>query len=164
MWYRKPFLILAPPNILFIGNKKSFAKINLQRIYIFIIRQYFFNSCLNRNNFWFAKYINYLYTSRRHGIYSSRHARAILMCLTLLNSFNHMKSFTMFIFSWLKFVKKRGTSIYLWGYMPCLLLCVFIAPFCFGTIWNDIFPTKLAELFRLTISISHDDSTTAGGA
>ena len=49
----------------------------------------------------------------RHGIYPYRHARAILMCLTLLNSFNHMKSFTMFIFSWLKFVKKRGTSIYL---------------------------------------------------
>ena len=49
----------------------------------------------------------------RHGIYPFRHARAILMCLTLLNSFNHMKSFTMFIFSWLKFVKKRGTSIYL---------------------------------------------------
>ena len=43
----------------------------------------------------------------------SRHARAILMCLTLLNSFNPMKSFTMFTFSWLKFVKKRGTSIYL---------------------------------------------------
>ena len=56
----------------------------------------------------------YWYTFCRHGIYSSRHARAILMCLTLLNSFNHMKSFTMFIFSWLKFVKKRGTSIYLW--------------------------------------------------
>ena len=55
----------------------------------------------------------YLYTFCRHGIYPYRHARAILMCLTLLNSFNHMKSFTMFIFSWLKFVKKRGTSIYL---------------------------------------------------
>ena len=86
------------------------------------------------------------------------------MCLTLLNSFNHMKSFTMFIFSWLKFVKKRGTSIYLWGYMSCLLFCVFIAPFCFGTIWNDIFSTKLAELLGLTVSISLDDSTTAGGA
>ena len=45
--------------------------------------------------------------------YPFRHARAILMCLTLLNSFNRMKSFTMFTFSWLKFVKKRGTSIYL---------------------------------------------------
>ena len=55
----------------------------------------------------------YIYSLLRHGIYPYRHARAILMCLTLLNSFNHMKSFTMFIFSWLKFVKKRGTSIYL---------------------------------------------------
>ena len=54
----------------------------------------------------------FIYTLR-HGIYPYRHARAILMCLTLLNSFNLMKSFTMFIFSWLKFVKKRGTSIYL---------------------------------------------------
>ena len=51
MWYHKPFLILAPPNILFMDNKKSFAKINLQRIYIFIIRQYFSISCLNRKNF-----------------------------------------------------------------------------------------------------------------
>ena len=51
MWHRKPFLILAPPNILFMDNKKSFAKINLQRIYIFIIRQYFPISCLNSNNF-----------------------------------------------------------------------------------------------------------------
>ena len=48
MWYRKQFLILAPPNILFIDNKKSFAKINLQRIYIFIIRQYFSISCLDK--------------------------------------------------------------------------------------------------------------------
>ena len=54
MWYRKPFLVLTPPNILFIDNKKSFAKINLQRIYIFIIRQYFPISCLNRNIFWFV--------------------------------------------------------------------------------------------------------------
>ena len=114
--------------------------------------------------FWFVEYINYLYTSRRHGIYPYTPARAILKCLTLLNSFNPMNSFTMFTFSWLKFVKKRGTSIYLWGYMSCLLLCVFIAPFCFGTIWNDIFSTKLVELLGLTISISHDDSTTAGGA
>ena len=94
----------------------------------------------------------------------SRHARAILMCLTLLNSFNHMKSFTMFIFSWLKFVKKRGTSIYLWGYMSCLLLCVFIALSRFGTVCNDLFSTKLAELLGLTVPISLDDSTTAGGA
>ena len=93
--------------------------------------------------FWFAEYINYLhgdmgapfqahfheaiylYTFCRHGIYPSRHARAILMCLTLLNSFNLMKSFTMFIFSWLKFVKKRGTSIYLWRvYVMPYTLCI----------------------------------------
>ena len=86
------------------------------------------------------------------------------MCLTLLNSFNHMKSFTMFIFSWLKFVKKRGTSIYLWGYMSCLLFCVFIAPSCFGMIWKDLLYTNIAELLGLTVSISLDDSATAGGA
>ena len=67
----------------------------------------------------------YIYDFCRHGIYPSRHARAILMCLTLLNSFNHMKSFTMFIFSWLKFVKKRGTSIYLWRvYVMPSILCI----------------------------------------
>ena len=71
------------------------------------------------------------------------------MCLTLLNSFNHMKSFAMFIFSWLKFVKKRGTSIYLWGYMSCLLFCVFIAPSRFGTIWNYLFSTRIAELSEI---------------
>ena len=75
-----------------------------------------------------------------------------------------MKSFTTFTFSWLKFVKKRGTSIYLWGYMSCLLLCVFTAPSRFGTIWNGLFSTKIAELFELTLSISLDDSATAGGA
>ena len=61
-----------------------------------------------------------------------------------------------------------GTLALYWcaceGYMSCLLLCVFIAPFRFGTIWNDIFSTKLAELWGLTVSISLDDSTTAGGA
>ena len=61
----------------------------------------------------------------RHGIYSSRHARTILMCLTLLNSFNPMKSLTMFTFSLLKFVKKRGTSIYLWRvYVMPSTLCI----------------------------------------
>ena len=65
----------------------------------------------------------YVYTFCRHVIYPYRHARAILMCLTLLNSFNPMKSFTMFIFSWLKFVKKRGTSIY--------LLRVYVMPYIF---------------------------------
>ena len=34
MWYYKPFLILTSPNILFVYNKKSLAKINLQRIYL----------------------------------------------------------------------------------------------------------------------------------
>ena len=48
--------------------------------------------------------------------------------------------------------------------MSCLLLCVFIAPSCFGTIWDDIFFTKIAGLLGLTVSISLDDSTTAGGA
>ena len=57
------------------------------------------------------------------------------MCLTLLNSFNHMKSFTMFIFSWLKFVKKRGTSIY--------LLRVYVMPFnlrihCTFSLWHSL--------------------------
>ena len=48
--------------------------------------------------------------------------------------------------------------------MSYLLLCVFIAPSCFGTIWNDLFPTKIAKLWGLTVSISLDDSATAGGA
>ena len=48
--------------------------------------------------------------------------------------------------------------------MSCLLFCVFIAPSCFGTIWNELFSTKIAELLGLTISISLDDSTTAVGA
>ena len=110
MWYRKPFLVLAPPHILFINNKKSLAKINLQRIYIFIIRQYFLISCINRKNFDLLMYIFLIhddmgvpfqarsrYFSRlavlklswgnvfihfyRHGISPYRHARAILMCL-----------------------------------------------------------------------------------
>ena len=48
--------------------------------------------------------------------------------------------------------------------MSCLIFCVFISHSCFGTIWNDLFPTKIAELLGLTVSISLDDSTTAGGA
>ena len=67
----------------------------------------------------------YIYSLLSHDIYPYRHARAILMCLTLLNSFNRMKSFTMFIFSWLKFVKKRGTSIYLLRvYVMPSILCI----------------------------------------
>ena len=77
----------------------------------------------------------YLYTFCRHGIYPYRHARAILMCLTLLNSFNRMKSFTMFIFSWLKFVKKRGTSIYLLRvYVMPSTLCIH----CTFLFWHDL--------------------------
>ena len=47
---------------------------------------------------------------------------------------------------------------------PIPLISVFIASFCFGIIWNDIFSTKIVELLGLTISISLDDSSTAGGA
>ena len=47
---------------------------------------------------------------------------------------------------------------------PIPLISVFIAPSCFGTIWDDIFFTKIAELWGLAVSINHDDSTTAGGA
>ena len=48
--------------------------------------------------------------------------------------------------------------------MSCLLLCVFIATSRFGTVWNDLFFTKIAELLGLIVSISLDDSTTASGA
>ena len=44
------------------------------------------------------------------------------------------------------------------------LISVFIESFRFGTVCNNRFSTKVAELFGLTISISLDDSTTAGGA
>ena len=49
---------------------------------------------------------------------------------------------------------------------PIPLISVFIAPFCFGTVCNDRFSTKVAELSKMdnTIPISLDDSTTAGGA
>ena len=47
---------------------------------------------------------------------------------------------------------------------PIPLISIFIASFCFGTILNNLFSTKLAELLGLTVSISLDDSTTAGGA
>ena len=77
----------------------------------------------------------YIYSLLRHGIYPYRHARAILMCLTLLNSFNRMKSFTMFIFSWLKFVKKRGTSIYLLRvYVMPSILCIH----CTFLLWHNL--------------------------
>ena len=32
---------------------------------------------------------------------------------------------------------------------PIPLISVFIAPFCFGTIWNDLFPTKMAHLLGI---------------
>ena len=47
---------------------------------------------------------------------------------------------------------------------PIPLIRVFIAPSCFGIIWNDLFSTKIAELLGLAVSISLDDSATAGGA
>ena len=47
---------------------------------------------------------------------------------------------------------------------PIPLISVFIAIFRLGTVWNDLFSRKMAELLGLVISISHDDSTTAGGA
>ena len=47
---------------------------------------------------------------------------------------------------------------------PIPLISVFIAIFRLGTVWNDLFFTKIAELLGLTVSISLDDSTTAGGA
>ena len=45
---------------------------------------------------------------------------------------------------------------------PIPLISVFIASFCFGTIWNELFSTRIAELLGLTVSIILDDSTTAG--
>ena len=47
---------------------------------------------------------------------------------------------------------------------PIPLISVFIAPFCFGTVWNDLLSAKIAELWELAVSISLDDSATAGGA
>ena len=47
---------------------------------------------------------------------------------------------------------------------PIPLINVFIVSSCFGTIWNDLFSTRIAELLRLTVSISLNDSATAGGA
>ena len=47
---------------------------------------------------------------------------------------------------------------------PIPLISVFIVSFCFGTVLNELFSTRIAELLGLTVSISLDDSTTAGGA
>ena len=47
---------------------------------------------------------------------------------------------------------------------PIPLISVFIAIFRLDTVWNDLFSRKMAELLGLVISISHDDSPTAGGA
>ena len=32
---------------------------------------------------------------------------------------------------------------------PIPLISVFIAPFCFGTVWNDLFPTQILNLLRI---------------
>ena len=32
---------------------------------------------------------------------------------------------------------------------PIPLISVFIASFCFGTIWDDLFPTKMANLLGI---------------
>ena len=94
--------------------------------------------------------MTYIYDFCWHGIYPYRHARAILMCLTLLNSFNHMKSFTMFIFSWLKFVKKRGTSIYLLRvYVMPSTLCIH----CTFLLWHCL------KFWRIDWNRTADDST-----
>ena len=72
------------------------------------------------------------------------------MCLTLLNSFNHMKSFTMFTFSWLKFVKKRGTSIYLLRvYVMPSILCIH----CTFLLWHYL------KFCRIDWNRTADDST-----
>ena len=47
---------------------------------------------------------------------------------------------------------------------PIPLISVFIESFRFGTVCNNRFSTKVAELWGLTVSISLDDSATAGGA
>ena len=47
---------------------------------------------------------------------------------------------------------------------PIPLISVFIAIFRLGTVWYYLFSTKIAELLGLTVPISLDDSTTAGGA
>ena len=47
---------------------------------------------------------------------------------------------------------------------PIPLIRVFIESFRFGTVCNNRFSTKVAELLGLTVSISLDDSATAGGA
>ena len=47
---------------------------------------------------------------------------------------------------------------------PIPLISVFIAILRLGTVWNDLFSTRIVELLGLTISISLDDSATAGGA
>ena len=47
---------------------------------------------------------------------------------------------------------------------PIPLISLFIASFRFGTVWNELFSTKITELLGLTVSISLDDSATAGGA
>ena len=47
---------------------------------------------------------------------------------------------------------------------PIPLISVFIAISRLGTVCNYLFSIKIAELWGLAVSISLDDSTTAGGA
>ena len=47
---------------------------------------------------------------------------------------------------------------------PIPLISVFIAILRLGTVWNDLFSAMIAGLLGLIVSISLDDSTTAGGA
>ena len=47
---------------------------------------------------------------------------------------------------------------------PIPLISVIIAIFRLGTVWYYLFSTRIAELLELAVSISLDDSATAGGA
>ena len=47
---------------------------------------------------------------------------------------------------------------------PIPLISVFIAILRLGTVWNDLFSAMIAGLLGLIVSISLDDSATAGGA
>ena len=45
--------------------------------------------------------------------------------------------------------KQEDTMNTLMSGTPIPLISVFIASFCFGTIWNDLFPTKMANLLGI---------------
>ena len=143
MWYHKPFLVLAPPNILFVYNKKSLAKINLQRIYIFIIRQFFPISCLNKNNFWFVDI---------HQSSIWRYGSTLSGTLSLLFSPSGTKALMrQFVADAPKAHESLSTEarrVPVQG-TPIPLISVFIAIFRLGTVWNDLFPTKIANLLEI---------------